>query len=179
MALSGRAPASQIVDLINQCCETVIHQRAYHGAFACVSGVYSHCGPRCQRAGGKLKIRAYAARGISPYLQLTPAGSASAHLAARAATSRAVPLARSRPILFTLLATTPQTHRHLAQFERSLTQERVKAGLAAALHRGRRGGRPAAIDTEKLAAIVTALDGGATKAARRSDCPGSAKQEAA
>jgi DNA invertase Pin-like site-specific DNA recombinase len=53
----------------------------------------------------------------------------------------------------------------LAQFERSLTQERVNAGLAAALRRGRRGGRPAAIDTEKLTAIVTALDGGATKAA--------------
>ena len=53
----------------------------------------------------------------------------------------------------------------LAQFERSLTQERVKAGLAAALRRGRRGGRPAAIGTEKLTAIVAALDGGATKAA--------------
>ena len=53
----------------------------------------------------------------------------------------------------------------LAQFERSLTQERVKAGLAAALRRGRRGGRPAAIDAEKLIAIVAALDGGATKAA--------------
>jgi DNA invertase Pin-like site-specific DNA recombinase len=53
----------------------------------------------------------------------------------------------------------------LAQFERSLTQERVRAGLAAARRRGRRGGRPAAIDAEKLAAVVTALDGGATKAA--------------
>lgn len=53
----------------------------------------------------------------------------------------------------------------LAQFERSLTQERVKAGLAAALRRGRHGGRPAAIDAEKLTAIVAALDGGATKAA--------------
>jgi DNA invertase Pin-like site-specific DNA recombinase len=53
----------------------------------------------------------------------------------------------------------------LAQFERSLTQERVKAGLAAARRRGRRGGRPAAIDAEKLAAVITALDGGATKAA--------------
>src|ERR1019366_4581536 len=31
--------------------------------------------------------------------------------------------------------------------------------------RGRRGGRPAAIDAEKLTAIVAALDGGATKAA--------------
>jgi DNA invertase Pin-like site-specific DNA recombinase len=53
----------------------------------------------------------------------------------------------------------------LAQFERSLTQERVRAGLAAARRRGRRGGRPATIDTEKLAAVTTALDGGATKAA--------------
>ena len=53
----------------------------------------------------------------------------------------------------------------LAQFERSLTQERVKAGLTAALRRGRRGGRPAVIDIEKLTAIVAALDGGATKAA--------------
>ena len=53
----------------------------------------------------------------------------------------------------------------LAQFERSLTQERVTAGLAAARRRGRRGGRPPVIDAEKLAAVVTALDGGATKAA--------------
>ena len=30
----------------------------------------------------------------------------------------------------------------LAQFERSLIQERVQAGLAAAARRGRRGGRP-------------------------------------
>jgi len=53
----------------------------------------------------------------------------------------------------------------LAQFERSLTQERVMAGLAAARRRGRRGGRPPVIDPEKLAAVVAALDGGATKAA--------------
>ena len=53
----------------------------------------------------------------------------------------------------------------LAQFERSLIQERVQAGLAAARRRGRRGGRPTAIDAEKLAAVTTALDGGATKAA--------------
>ena len=53
----------------------------------------------------------------------------------------------------------------LAQFERSLTQERVRAGLAAAHRRGRRGGRPIAIDDEKLAAVVAALDAGATKAA--------------
>jgi DNA invertase Pin-like site-specific DNA recombinase len=53
----------------------------------------------------------------------------------------------------------------LAQFERSLIQERVQAGLAAAQRRGRHGGRPAVIDAEKLAAITLALDGGATKAA--------------
>ena len=53
----------------------------------------------------------------------------------------------------------------LAQFERSLIQERVQAGLAAARHRGRRGGRPTAIDAEKLGAVTVALDAGATKAA--------------
>ena len=53
----------------------------------------------------------------------------------------------------------------LAQFERSLTQERVRAGLAAANRRGRRGGRPTAIGAEKLLAVTAALDGGATKAA--------------
>src|SRR3954454_16684545 len=53
----------------------------------------------------------------------------------------------------------------LAQFERSLIQERVQAGLAAGRRRGRRGGRPAVIDAEKLGALITALDGGATKAA--------------
>ncbi len=53
----------------------------------------------------------------------------------------------------------------LAQFERSLIQERVQAGLAAARRRGRRGGRPAAINAEKLAAVAMALDAGATKAA--------------
>lgn len=52
----------------------------------------------------------------------------------------------------------------LAQFERSLTQERVNAGLAAARRRGRQGGRPLGIDAEKLATVITALDAGATKA---------------
>src|SRR6202049_2965977 len=46
----------------------------------------------------------------------------------------------------------------LAQFERSLIQERVQAGLAAARRRGRRGGRPTAVDAEKLAAVIAALD---------------------
>ena len=53
----------------------------------------------------------------------------------------------------------------LAQYERALTHERVKAGLAAAKRRGRHGGRPPEIDPEKLKAIITALNGRATKAA--------------
>lgn len=53
----------------------------------------------------------------------------------------------------------------LAQYERSLTKERVIAGLEAANRRGKRGGRPLAITGEKLDAIVTALEGGMTKAA--------------
>ena len=53
----------------------------------------------------------------------------------------------------------------LAQYERALTQERVMAGLAAARRRGRFGGRPTAIDAERLEAITQALDAGATKAA--------------
>ena len=53
----------------------------------------------------------------------------------------------------------------LAQYERALTQERVRAGLEAARRRGRRGGRPPEIGSEKLEAIILALNGGATKAA--------------
>lgn len=53
----------------------------------------------------------------------------------------------------------------LDQYERALTQERVKAGLAAAQRRGKRGGRPQAISEEQWAAIHTALDGGTSKAA--------------
>lgn len=52
----------------------------------------------------------------------------------------------------------------LAQYERALTQERVTAGLQAARRRGRRGGRPLAIDQEKIDQIIAALEGGATKA---------------
>ncbi len=52
----------------------------------------------------------------------------------------------------------------LAQYERALTRERVRAGLAAAKRRGRQGGRPPAITGEKLDAILTALDGGLSKA---------------
>ncbi|MCC4622665.1 recombinase family protein [Xanthomonas cassavae CFBP 4642] len=53
----------------------------------------------------------------------------------------------------------------LAQYERALIQERVVAGLAAARRRGRIGGRPQAITSEKLDAIVAALNGGMSKAA--------------
>jgi DNA invertase Pin-like site-specific DNA recombinase len=53
----------------------------------------------------------------------------------------------------------------LAQFERALARERVKAGLDAAKRRGRHGGRPPALDAERLAAVVQALEAGATKAA--------------
>ena len=55
----------------------------------------------------------------------------------------------------------------LAQFKRSLIQERVQAGLAAARRRERRGGRPAAIDAEKLAAVTLALDGSASPSSAR------------
>lgn len=40
----------------------------------------------------------------------------------------------------------------LAEFERSVIQERTRAGLAAARSRGRRGGRPALMDANKIAA---------------------------
>ena len=53
----------------------------------------------------------------------------------------------------------------LAQFERSLIQERVKAGLESAKLRGIRGGRPRSIDDEKMIAIKKALEDGMSKAA--------------
>jgi len=46
-----------------------------------------------------------------------------------------------------------------------LTQEHIKAGLAAAKRWGKQGGRPQAISEEKLAVIRTALEAGASKAA--------------
>ena len=52
----------------------------------------------------------------------------------------------------------------LAQYERALTQERIRAGLEAARRRGKRGGRPQAISPEKLEAIFAALQAGASKA---------------
>ena len=53
----------------------------------------------------------------------------------------------------------------LAKFERALIQERMQAALAVARRRERRCGRPAAIDTEKLRAMVAARDKWAAKAA--------------
>jgi len=52
----------------------------------------------------------------------------------------------------------------LAQFERSLIQQRVKAGLESARLRGKSGGRPKAIDDEKLKVIKEALVSGMSKA---------------
>lgn len=52
----------------------------------------------------------------------------------------------------------------LAQYERSLAQERIMAGLEAAKKRGRKGGRPLAIDSEKREAILTMLSQGISKA---------------
>lgn len=53
----------------------------------------------------------------------------------------------------------------LAQYERALTRERVQVGLSAARRRGRRGGRPTAIEPEKLEAVIAALESGTSKAA--------------
>lgn len=52
----------------------------------------------------------------------------------------------------------------LAQYERALTRERVIAGLAAAKRRGRRAGRPLALDQEKIDQIIAALEAGSSKA---------------
>lgn len=53
----------------------------------------------------------------------------------------------------------------LAEYERNLISQRVKAGLDAAKQRGRIGGRPRAIDDEKMKAIKEALANGMSKAA--------------
>ena len=53
----------------------------------------------------------------------------------------------------------------LAQYERALTKERIMSGLAAAKKRGRIGGRPKAISSEKMIAIREALKSGTSKAA--------------
>jgi len=52
----------------------------------------------------------------------------------------------------------------LAEYERALIAERVKAGLAAARRRGRKGGRRPSVDAERVDQIVAALEGGASKA---------------
>lgn len=52
----------------------------------------------------------------------------------------------------------------LAQYERSLNQERVIAGLQAARLRGKKGGRPSVIKKEKMEEILDALRAGKTKA---------------
>ncbi len=50
----------------------------------------------------------------------------------------------------------------LAEYERSLTQERIMAGVAAACSRGRVGGRPRTISDQRLRAIKADLTSGAT-----------------
>ena len=67
--------------------------------------------------------------------------------------------------LFSVFGALAQYERALAQYERALARERIMAGLEAARKRGRRGGRPRAIDPEKMEAILCALDNGASKAA--------------
>ena len=52
----------------------------------------------------------------------------------------------------------------LAECERALITERVNAGLAAARRRGRKGGRPPAIDAERVEQILAALEAGCSKA---------------
>lgn len=52
----------------------------------------------------------------------------------------------------------------LAQYERSLNQERVIAGLEAAKRRGKKGGRPSIIKKEKMEEILDALIAGKSKA---------------
>lgn len=47
----------------------------------------------------------------------------------------------------------------LAEFERNLIRERTQAGLAAARARGRKGGRPKALDASRRALVVQLYDG--------------------
>lgn len=53
----------------------------------------------------------------------------------------------------------------LAQYERALIRERVKAGLDSARARGRRGGRPRRLDAERVEAAKSLLAGGMTPSA--------------
>jgi DNA invertase Pin-like site-specific DNA recombinase len=68
----------------------------------------------------------------------------------------------------------------LAQYERSLAQERILAGLEAARKRGKVGGRPRKIDAEKLNTIIGLINSGASKAkiARNFDIPRSTLNDA-
>ena len=52
----------------------------------------------------------------------------------------------------------------LAQYELALTKERIMSGLVAAKKRGRVGGRPRVISSEKMIAIKKAFDSGTSKA---------------
>jgi len=52
----------------------------------------------------------------------------------------------------------------LAQYERALIQERVKAGISAAKRRGRHSGRPRVLEGEKLESVLAALESGTSKA---------------
>lgn len=52
----------------------------------------------------------------------------------------------------------------LAQYERSLIRERIMAGLESARRRGKKPGRPKAINNEKLQAILNSLNSGQSKA---------------
>jgi len=53
----------------------------------------------------------------------------------------------------------------LAQYERSLTKERIKAGLVAAKKRGKIGGRPRVISNEQMQLVRESLSSGMSKAA--------------
>ncbi|WP_281175455.1 helix-turn-helix domain-containing protein [Desulfobacter vibrioformis] len=46
----------------------------------------------------------------------------------------------------------------LAEFERNLIQERTQAGLAAARARGKKGGRPKALDSKKRVMLKRLYD---------------------
>ncbi len=52
----------------------------------------------------------------------------------------------------------------LAEYERSLSRERIMAGLAAARRRGRMGGRPPVISPDQLIGIRQSLDAGVSMA---------------
>ena len=53
----------------------------------------------------------------------------------------------------------------LAEFERKLIQERVKAGLAAARKRGRVGGRPTKLNVDQLRQAKLLIEGGESRLA--------------